>query len=97
MSSYKNTARIVGILFIIGTVAGIGSFVGMGPQNTPDYLVNVAANGNKVRAGALLVLIMGIALAPVPALLFPILKKYNEGLALGARIYNSHLIRGFVS
>ena len=90
MSSYKNTARIVGILFIIGTVSGIGSFVGMGPQNTPDYLVNVAANGNKVRAGALLVLIMGIALAPVPALLFPILKKYNEGLALGARAFIIH-------
>ncbi len=87
MSSYKNTARIVGVLFIIGTVAGIGSFVGIGPQSTPDYLVNVAANGNKVRAGALLVLIMGIALAPVPALLFPILKKYNEGLALGYVVF----------
>jgi hypothetical protein len=83
----RKTARIVGVLFIIGTVAGILSFVGMGPQATPDYLVNVSANGNQIITGALLVLIMGVALAPVPVLLFPILKKYNESLALGYVVF----------
>ena len=83
----RKTARIVGVLFIIGTVAGILSFVGMGPQGTPDYLVNVSANGNQVITGALLVLIMGVALAPVPVLLYPILKKYNESLALGYVVF----------
>ncbi|MBA7705111.1 hypothetical protein ES703_113935 [subsurface metagenome] len=83
----RKTARIVGVLFIIGTVAGILSFVGMGPQGTPDYLVNVSENSNQVVTGALLVLVMGVALAPVPALLYPILKKYNESLALGYVIF----------
>ena len=83
----RKTARIVGALFIIGTVSGILSFVGMRPQNTPDYLVTVSANANQVITGALLVLIMGVALAPVPVLLFPILKKYNESLALGYVVF----------
>ena len=87
MSSYKKTARIVGVLFIIATVAGILSFVGMGPQGTPDYLVDVSANGNQVITGALLVLIMGVAIAPIPVILFPILKKYNESLALGYVVF----------
>jgi hypothetical protein len=85
----RNTARIVGVLFIIGTVAGILSFVGMGPQATPDYLVNIAANANQVVTGALLVLIMGVAIAPIPAMLFPILKKYNESLALGYIVFRA--------
>jgi len=34
--------------------------------------------------GALLVLIMGLALAMVPVMLFPIFRKYNEALAMGA-------------
>ena len=83
----RKTARIVGVLFIIGTVAGILSFVGMGPQDTPDYLVNVSANGDQVITGALLVLIMGVAIAPIPVMLFPILKKYNESLALGYVVF----------
>ena len=85
----RNIARVVGVLFIIGTVAGVGSFVGMGPLGASDYLVNVAANESKVRAGALLVLIMGMALAPVPALLYPVLKKYNESLALGYVVFRT--------
>jgi hypothetical protein len=83
----RKTARIVGVLFIIGTVAGILSFIGVGPQGTPDYLVNVSANGNQVITGALLVLIMGVAIAPIPVMLFPILKKYNESLALGYVVF----------
>jgi hypothetical protein len=83
----RKTARIVGVLFIIGTVAGILSFIGVGPQGTPDYLVNVYANGNQVITGALLVLIMGVAIAPIPVMLFPILKKYNESLALGYVVF----------
>ena len=83
----RNTARIVGILFIIGTVAGVSSFVGAPSLDDPDYLVNIAANGNLTIVGALCVLIMGIALAPVPALLFPILKKVDESLALGYVVF----------
>ncbi len=88
----NKTARIVGILFIIGTVAGILSAVVTAPiLGAPDYLIEVAANENQLILGTLLILIMGFSLAMLPVLLFPIFKKYNEPLALGAVIFRGAL------
>ena len=84
MNSNKKTAIIVGVLFIIGTVAGSLSIAFTGPiLSDPDYLAQVPANENQIITGALLVLVMGLALAMVPAMMFPILKRHNETLALG--------------
>lgn len=88
----KNTARTIGVLYIIGTVAGILSFVCTGSLvGNPDYLTLVSANEIKIILGALLVLIMGFSLAMVPVLLFPVFKKYNESLALGAVVFRGAL------
>jgi hypothetical protein len=85
-------ARIVGILFIIGTLAGILSAVITAPiLDGPDYLIKVAANESQLVMGTLLILIMGFALAMLPIMLFPIFKKYNEPLALGAVIFRGAL------
>ena len=86
--SLNTTARIVGVLFIIGTVAGILSGVVTGPVlDASDYLAQVDANEGSVILGALLVLVMGFPLAMIPAMMFPIFRKYNEPLALGAVIF----------
>jgi hypothetical protein len=80
----RKIATIVGVLFIIGTAAGILSVPVMGGiLGAPDVLNMVAANQSQVAFGALLMLIMGLALAMVPALMFPILKRLNEPLAIG--------------
>src|SRR5574337_1693303 len=82
--SYRKTAIIVGVLFIIGTVAGVlGMVVGGRFLNAPDLLNMVAANASQVGLQALLVLVMGLPLAMVPAMMFPILKRQNEALAIG--------------
>jgi hypothetical protein len=92
MNTNKNTAKIVGILFIIGTAAGVLSVVFTGSiLGAPDYLSKVSANETKIIVGSLLVLIMGFALAMVPVMMFPIFKKYNETLALGAVIFRGAL------
>ena len=92
MNTNRNTARIVGALFIIGTVAGILSVVFTGSiLNDPDYLIKVSANENQIVIGALFVLTMGFALAMVPVMLFPILKKHNEALALGYVVFRGAL------
>ena len=92
MNTDKNIARIVGILFIIGTVAGVLSFVFSGPVlEDPDYLVEVSAKENQVIIGALLILVMGFALAMVPVMLFPIFKKHNETLAIGSIVFRGVL------
>jgi hypothetical protein len=84
MNADKKTARFVGVLYVIGTVAGILSLVLTGPvRNAQDYLISVPANETRLVVGALFVLMMGLTLAMVPVLMFPILRKYNEALALG--------------
>lgn len=92
MTSNKETARIVGVLFIIGTVAGVLSVGFLNPiLDNPDYLIKVTENKNQVIIGALLVLIMGLALAMVPVMVFPIFKKHNEALALGYVVFRGGL------
>jgi hypothetical protein len=89
----RKTARIVGVLFIIATVAGILSVVFTGPLNVrqeiypSNYLININANASKIITGTVLVLIMGVAVLPIPAMLFPILKKHNEDLAIGYVVF----------
>ncbi len=88
----NKVARTVGILFIIGTVAGILSAVVTAPiLDSPDYLIKIAASENQIVLGTIFVLIMGFALAMLPVILFPIFKKYNEALALGAVVFRGAL------
>ena len=48
MNSDRKTAIIVGVLYIVATVAGIISVV-FGPNlDAPDYLANFSANENQV-------------------------------------------------
>lgn len=92
MNPSRRAAAITGVLYIIGTVAGVLSVVSTGPiQDTPNYFVNLPANENRLIIGSLCVLIMGLALAMVPVMLFPILKKHNETLALGYVVFRGAL------
>jgi len=84
MDSYRKAAIIVGVLFIIGTVAGILNQAFLLPiLDASDYLTKASANENQVIIGALFGFIMAVALAGVPIVIYPILKKRNEVLALG--------------
>lgn len=90
MNSTRKAAIIVGILFIIATVAPIASGLFIGSIYKADYLTAVSANENQVLIGALLWLVMTAAIVSIPIFMFPILKKHNESLALGyvgARIF----------
>jgi hypothetical protein len=92
MRSYRRTAIIVGVLFIIGDIAGVLSYVVTGGLlDGPDALTKIAASHNQVVLGALLVLVMGLALAMVPVVMFPVFKKYNEVLALGCVVFRGAL------
>ena len=90
--SNRKTAIIVGVLFIIGDIAGALSYVVTGGLlDGPDALTKIAANQNQVVLGALLVLVMGFALAMIPVVMFPVFKKYNEVLALGCVVFRGAL------
>ena len=83
MNTYRKTAIIVGVLFIIATLASISTFVFVGFLSEPDYLASVSANENQVLGGMFLELIWAFAVLGIPVLLYPILRRHNEALALG--------------
>jgi hypothetical protein len=84
MMSDRATARITGILFIIATAASILSLPFLQSINASTYLVDVSANGNLVTAGAMLLFIAAAASASIAISMYPILRRNNPGLALGA-------------
>jgi Domain of unknown function (DUF4386) len=78
-------AKIVGMLFIIGTISGIIGAIIMKPAlDAADYLVQVSESQNLVLAGVCFELIMAVACASIAIWLYPVLKEYSESLALGA-------------
>jgi hypothetical protein len=92
MNTYRKTAVIVGILFIIGTVSGILAAVFTAPiQAESTYPLNVSASATQWIIGTLLILLMGLSLAMTPVLLYPIFKKHNEILAFGSVLFRGIL------
>ena len=84
MDVSRKTAIIVGVLFIVATVASMSGQGILGSVlDDPDYLINISENKIRVIIGVLISFIDGIAIAGIAVLMFPILKKYNEGIALG--------------
>jgi hypothetical protein len=55
------------------------------------YLVKISENENQMVLRAFFVLVMGLALALIPAVMFPTFRKYNETLALGYVVFRGAL------
>lgn len=84
MSSYKKTAKIVGVLFILAAVTSmIAAFILYKPiLNDPDYLIQGSKHANLVILGALMELILVVSAIGTATTMFPLLRKYNETIAL---------------
>jgi len=92
LGTNRKTAVIVGILFIIGTVSGILAGAISAPiQAGSTYPLNVSASETQWIIKTLLTLLMGLSLAMVPVLMYPIFKKHNEVLAFGAVLFRGIL------
>ena len=84
MREHRAAATTAGILYITGTVAGVLSVVVIAPvSDAGDPLAAGAQHSGAVVTGALLVLVMGLSLAFVPVVLFPVLRRVDEVLAIG--------------
>jgi len=84
MDSNRKTARVAGALFIIATAASLLSTPFLAPINASNYLTVFSVNQNQVLVGALLVFIAAASSASIAISLYPVLKKHNQSLALGA-------------
>jgi hypothetical protein len=88
MNSNRKTATIVGALFLTVMVTWfIGSELIESILNAPDYLINVYPNRIRVIIGVLFELIQAAAVVGIAVMMFPILKKYDERIALGYVVF----------
>jgi len=84
MITDQTSAKIAGALFLVATAAYmtgnglIGSIL-----QSPDYLSEMYPNRNKAVVGTLLEFVNSIAVVGIAVMLFPILKKHSEPIALG--------------
>ena len=84
MDTDRKTAIIVGVLFLLGFAGVFGPIIVSPILDNPNYLIEIFENKDLVLVGALFQLIMALACAGIAIGLYPILKKHNESLALGA-------------
>jgi hypothetical protein len=83
-STERSIARIAGALFIIATAASLLSVAFLGSVGSPDYLTQVSAHEGQVTVGVLIRFIAAFASAAIAISLYPVLRRYRQGLALGA-------------
>jgi hypothetical protein len=83
MTSSRKAALTVGVLFILTFVTSIAGVMSYGPVlSDPNYITGPGADG-RVFFGAFLELMLIVTNIGCATVLFPILKRQNEGLALG--------------
>lgn len=85
MNTSRRIARIVGVLFIAATASALVGDVLTGSRvGAQDYLVQMAAHRNLIVLGALFKIVGAAASAGIAIALYPVVRKHNEGLALGS-------------
>jgi hypothetical protein len=89
MNSTRKIAVITGVVFIIATVSVLLAGVLVPDLTGADYLTSLSANANQVVAGALLYLIGAFASVGIAISLYPVLKQWNAGLALGSVVFRT--------
>ncbi|WP_135612035.1 DUF4386 domain-containing protein [Methanococcoides sp. AM1] len=88
MNSYRKTATNVGVLFIFAIVMlFVGEALYKPILDSPDYLDNAYPNKTVVIIGVLLEFTGVPAVVLLSLFLFPVLKRYNEALALGYVVF----------
>ena len=101
MDTNRRIAVVAGVLWIIATVADlISRLVLVQPiLGAPDYLTKISANENQVLLGALFLFIGAVAAPGIALALYPVLRKHDEGLAIGSvgfRLIEGALYLGIV-
>jgi hypothetical protein len=84
MDSYRKTGIIVGVLFIVATVASILGSVFLGTiLDAPNYLISVSSYANQMIMAVIFFLIAATSAVATSFMLFPILRRHIESLAMG--------------
>lgn len=84
VGTHRKTATLVGALYILAAVTSIAALVQYAPiLSHPGYVTAGSPHVTQVASGAFLEVILAFSLIGISAAMFPIVKKYNDGVALG--------------
>jgi Domain of unknown function (DUF4386) len=85
MNANRRIAISAGVLFILATAASLAGSAVLGSALTgPDFLSKIAMGGNRILVSALLSFVAACTSSAIAIALYPVLRKYNEGLALAS-------------
>jgi hypothetical protein len=88
----RRVATLVGLLYILGTAAGVTAAAIM-PSIAAggDVLGEIAAHRSESIVGALLVLTMGFALSALSAVFYPVGRRHSQALSMGYVVFRGAL------
>ncbi|MHC1739783.1 MAG: DUF4386 domain-containing protein [Anaerolineaceae bacterium] len=88
--SYRKIAIITGVVFIIATLMGPILADPLLPDLTgTNYLTQVSARPAQTAVGVLFSIIGYLACAGIAVVMYPVLKKWNAGLAIGSVVFRT--------
>jgi len=87
--SFRKIAVITGVIFIIADITHFLAKALTPVLTGTDYLTRFSAHPNQVAGGALLYLIADFACVGIAIAMYPVLKKWNAGLALGSVVFRT--------
>lgn len=82
--SSRLNAVAAGVLLIVATAASLMSGPFLAPVTDPGVLGNAAAHQSQVAVGVLLGFTAALAAPGIAVALYPVLRNYGQGLALGS-------------
>ena len=83
-NKFRTTARVVGVVYILGFVVGIGGNIMIKSiLDAPNHLSIISASSMTVAIGAILWLLACVGDAGHGVLMFPVLKQHSERTAIG--------------
>lgn len=89
-NTYRTSAILTGIFFLITDVTAILGLLLYQPLLTnPQFITSAGVNDTQILIGAFLEVILAACGAGTALVLYPILKKQNQGLALGYVIFRA--------
>ncbi len=90
MNPLRKTALVAGVLYLL-TFVSIPTLALYGPVHTPNFIIGPGPD-TAILVGGVLEVIVALAGVGTAVALFPVLKRQNEGLALG--LVSSRVLEG---
>ena len=83
MNSTRKTALIAGIFYLLTEVTAIGALLSYGPILSDPTYIAASGDDTRVLVGAFLEVLLAVAVVGSAVTLYPVIKMYGGGLALG--------------